>query len=98
MNQKPQWKIVYRPGKTVVKIALLGLLVLSTVTLIAIRSAIVKNEAEAAALEQQAAALEQENQKLQQYNDQKNTDEGYEQVAQNELGMVDPDTVIYDFG
>ena len=86
MNQKPQWKIVYRPGKTVVKIALLGLLVLSTVTLIAIRSAIVKNEAE-------AAALEQQNQELQNRLD---SDPDIEQIAGEQLGLVDPDKIIFD--
>ena len=48
-------------------------------------------------LQQQAMELEEGNKDLQGYIDNKDTDEGVKDVAKNELGMVDPDTVIYDF-
>ncbi len=48
-------------------------------------------------LQQQALALEEENRNLKEYIDHKDTDEGVKDVATGELGMVDPDTVIYDF-
>lgn len=48
-------------------------------------------------LQQQAMELEEGNKDLQNYLDHKDTDEGVKDVATGELGMVDPDTVIYDF-
>ena len=48
-------------------------------------------------LQQQAMELEEGNKDLQNYLDHKGTDEGVKDVATGELGMVDPDTVIYDF-
>ena len=48
-------------------------------------------------LQQQAMELEEANKNLQGYVDNKDTDEGVKDVAKNELGMVDPDTVIFDF-
>jgi cell division protein FtsB len=101
MNQsthpKTKFKFVSRPGKPLMKAALLGVLVLSTAALIAIHSATASKEAGNSALEQQVMDLEDENRKLEQYNESKDTEEGIQQVAQGELGMVDPDTVIYDF-
>ncbi len=97
-HSKPKFKLVCRPGKTIIKVALLGVLVLSTAALIAIHAGLSANQQHAQALEQQAMALEQENKKLEQYNEKKDTDEGIRQVAQEQQGMVAPDTVIYDFG
>lgn len=48
-------------------------------------------------LQQQALELEEANKELQSYIDNKDTDEGMADVATGELGMVDPDTIIYDF-
>lgn len=97
-HSKPKFKVVRRPGKPIIKVALLGVLVLSTAALIAINATISSKEEQSVALEQQATALEQQNSKLEQYNANKDTGEGIKQVAQEELGLVDPDTVIYDFG
>lgn len=98
MEKKPRFKVIVRPGKTVIKLALLGVLVLSTAALIALHSHITAKEESNQALKSQALALEEENRKLKQYSQDKGTDEGIRQVAEEEQGMVDPDTVIYDFG
>ena len=97
-HSKPKFKLVCRPGRTVIKAALLGVLVLSTAALVAIHASVSANEQRSQALKQQALALAQENQKLEQYLESKGTHQGIAQVAQNEQGMVAPDTVIYDFG
>ena len=43
---------------------------------------------------EQADALEQENQDLTQYIDELGTVQGIQRIAEDELGLVDPDTVI----
>lgn len=98
MNEQTKTKFVRRPGKPIIKIALLGVLVLSITALIAIHYGISKKDAQNQQLEQQVTELEQENQKLEEYNEAADSPEGNKQVAQEEQGMVDPDTVIYDFG
>lgn len=97
MERKIRFEVMRRSGKAGMKLALLGIIVVSTVALIALYGRISVKEANNEALKRQAAQLERENQKLEQYNENKNTDEGVRDVAREEQGMADPDTVIYDF-
>jgi cell division protein FtsB len=98
MEKRFHFKVVVHPGRTVTKLVLLGVIALSTVSLISLYRHIHHKESANQALREQAIQLELENQKLTQYSENKHTDEGIRQVAQNEQGLVDPDTVIYDFG
>lgn len=82
---------------TWVKIAVLSLIVLSTVVLLTTHVVLTKMKQDNEDLQNQALELEQENNELQDYISHKDTDEGVKEVAQDQLGMVDPDTVIYDF-
>lgn len=92
-NPLSKVKLVYKPSKTLTKIALLGVIVLSTVTLIALHAAIGRSQAQAEAMRAEAAALEQQNSEL-----ENRIDGGpdVEQIAGEELGLVDPDKVIFD--
>lgn len=90
-----KYKIVFRPGKAVTKVALLGVIVLSTVALIAIGSAVDKAEDRAEALRAQAAAEERERSKLEQDIEALGSSDSIEQIAGEELGLVDPDTIIF---
>lgn len=92
-NPLSKFKLVYKPGKTLTKVALLGVIVLSTVTLIALHAAIDRSEAQREAMRAEAAALEQKNNEL-----ENRIDSGVdvEQIAGEELGLVDPDKVIFD--
>ena len=92
-NPFSKFKLVYKPGKTMTKVALLGVIVLSTVTLIALHAAIDRSEARAEAMRSEAAGLEQENSKLE---SQIDGGADIEQIAGEELGLVDPDKVIFD--
>lgn len=83
--------------RTWVKIAVLSLIVFCTVILLMTHGALERNKQRIQDMEQQILELEQESQKLQEYISNKDTDDGVKDVAQEELGMVDPDTVIYDF-
>ncbi len=83
--------------RTWVKIAVLSLIVLCTAVLLTTHVVLKRIEQRNLDLQQQALELEQENDRLQDYISNKDTDDGIKDVAQEELGMVDPDTIIYDF-
>ena len=81
----------------VIKVALLLAILAFTVALIITHIHIANLTNAYQSLEQRAMELEQANKELQSYIDNKDTDEGIKDVATGELGMVDPDTVIYEF-
>ena len=80
-----------------IKLAVLLVIIVSTAALLITYVQISKLRETNRNLQQQAMGLEDGNQNLQDYIDHKDTDEGIKDVATGELGMVDPDTVIYDF-
>ena len=94
MNSLRRVKLVFRKSRPVTKVVALCAVVLSTVTLLTLQSAIVTSREKTAALMDQAGKLEQQNQDLEQRIDGLDTEEGIRDIAENELGLVDPDTVI----
>ena len=87
-------RLVYRRTPMVIKVVLLVAIVFSTVTLLTIRGLLLKTEAEAEALRQQAQQEEQEKQDLTEKNEGLGSVDSIEDIAQGELGLVDPDSVI----
>ncbi len=89
-------KIKFRRGSTLLKLAVLAVIVLSTVALLSIHSA--KNSAvsQKEQLRLQAQQLEQDNSRLQRYIQQLGTVQGIIRIAQEELGLVQPDAVIFN--
>ncbi|MBR2889429.1 MAG: hypothetical protein IKC09_04050 [Oscillospiraceae bacterium] len=96
LNNLRRTKIVICRSHPLVKVVALCAVVLSTVTLLTLRGAILESENRTAQLLQQADALEQENQDLEQYIDELGTVQGIQRIAEEELGLVDPDTVIIE--
>ena len=94
-NPLSKIKLVYRPGKTLIKVAVLGVIALSTVALVTIHTAIDRGEAKLNAGSAQAAAQEQENRELEQNIDALGSKDSILDIAEEELGLVDPDTVVY---
>lgn len=94
-SARPKYKIVFRPGKTLTKVALLAVIVLSTMTMIAIGGAISRGQIKVDALRAQAIAQEQEKAELERDIAALGSDEGVRQIAGEELGLVDPDTIIF---
>lgn len=80
-----------------IKLAVLLVIVVSTAALLVTYVYISNLKETNRNLQQQALELEEENQNLKDYIANKDTDEGIKDVATGELGMIDPDTVIYDF-
>lgn len=89
-------QVKFRRGSTLLKLAVLAVIVLSTAALLSIHSA--KNNAvtQAEELRNQAQQLEQDNSRLEQYIQQLGTVQGIIRIAQEELGLVEPGTVVFN--
>ena len=90
-----EFKLVYRPAKPALKIALLAVLVLSTAALVTMSIVISNNKAKAAANVEKSQSLIAEKQDLQDKIDKNGSKDGLKEYAEEELGMVDKDTVIF---
>ena len=89
-------RLVYRPGKTLTKIALLGVIVLSTVSLVTIHGAIQRAEDRKAAGTDQAFGLEQKIEDREHDIDILGSKESIKDFARNELGMGEPGDEYYE--
>ena len=87
-------RLVYRRSSTLLKCVVLATIVLSMAALLALRGAILESRQQQEDLRQQAAILEEENRELEDRIDGLGSVQSVEQIAQDELGLVDPDTVI----
>ena len=89
-------RLVYRPSQTATKIMIILVLVLSMGALVALRISTNKLKQENEVLHTQAADLTAENDELKEDIDLIGSAEGAVEYAQDELGYVDPDTIIYE--
>lgn len=89
-------KIVFRRSSLAARVIILAALAVSIALLVTLGVMTVQAREKAQALKDQAAALEQQNAALEQHIDDLNTLEGIENIAKEELGLVDPDTIIFD--
>lgn len=94
MKPKEKRKLVLVPSSKAVKILAVLVVLFSLVALVAlgwvrgnIRDLTEEKRQQAAALEQENAALKEKNEKL-------GTSDSVRDIAQEELGMVDPDAVV----
>ncbi len=85
-----------RRSSPALKIALLVMVICSTVALMVLGVGIHQIKKETEQLRQQAAQLEQDNEQLQQYIDGKDTIQVIIQLAREFLGLEDPDAIIID--
>ena len=94
MKPKEKRKLVLVPGTKAMKV-LAGLVVLfSIVALVALSWVRGSIQGLTEEKRQQASALEQENAELKEKKAQLGSSDSVRDIAQEELGMVDPDTVI----
>ena len=89
-------QIKFRRGSTLLKLAVLAVIILSTVALLSINSAKSSAITQAEELRGQAQQLEQDNSRLERYIQQLGTVQGIIRIAQEELGLVQPDAVIFN--
>lgn len=88
-------RLVFCRSSTRVKAALLLALLLSTAALTALSMARLRMRQQTLAMEAQAAALAAENQKLAGDIAILGTEDSIRTIAREELGLVDPDTVVF---
>lgn len=91
-----RFHLQYRRTPTLHKVVVAAAIVLSSVTLISLRLGHWEAEAQLAALQHQAAVLEQQNAELRQDIDAIGTADSIREIAREELGLVDPDTIIFE--
>ena len=96
MEEKRKVKVILRPSSPLLKIVVCVLIVFSMAALIALRwvHAGIRNQTEEK--RQEAAALEQENTELNEKSSDRGSIQSVKDIAESELGLVSPDTVIFD--
>ena len=88
-------RLVYRRSSNTLKIVVIAALILGMLSLLMLRGAILRMEQKTEELRQQAAILEQENEKLEKSISQLGTVQSVTELAEQLLGLVDPNTVIF---
>lgn len=89
-------KVEVRPASNILKIILIVLIVFSVVALAALRwvhNGIVTQTDE---LKQEASGLEYANSELEQKMEELGSVQSIQDIAKEELGLVDPDTILID--
>lgn len=89
-------KVEVRSTSPVLKIVLIVLIVFSILALIALRWVHGGILEETQNLKDEAAAVEQANEDLKEKQDNLGSVQSVQDIAQDELGLVDPDTVIIE--
>lgn len=88
-------RLIPRRSRPLTKVVALSAVVLSTLALLSMRGAILDSRERAENLKSQAAVLEQKNAVLQENIAELGTQQSVQRIAREELGLVDPDTVIF---
>ena len=89
-------RFVVRPGPRKLKVLLLALILASAAALAAIGIVRSQIRQQTQAALDQAAVLEQENDQLTEKKENLGSSSSIKEIAKEELGLVDPDTVIID--
>ncbi|MDD6200218.1 MAG: septum formation initiator family protein [Firmicutes bacterium] len=87
-------RVVYRRSSRLTKTVVLSAVVLSMAALLTLHLTAGALQARAEELKDEAARLEQENQQLESNIDGLGSADSVEQIAGDELGLVDPNTVV----
>lgn len=90
------YRLVQQPAPPLLKAVVTATLALCTVTLIALRITENQHLQKLQLLTAQAAALQQENEDLAERIDALGTVASYRQIAAEQLGLVDPDTIVIE--
>ena len=89
-----QFKLVVKRSSRTTKIAVCTAVLLSVVTILVLHSATLDARAKAETWRAKAQQLEQEKKQLEEKIENLGTLEGIKDIAQDELDMADPDTII----
>ena len=89
-------KVEIRPASNILKIILILLILTSIVAMVALRWVHNGILTEIADLKQEASGLEHANEVLEKKQEELGSVQSIQDIAQEELGLVDPDTVLID--
>lgn len=89
-------RLVFGKSSVLLKTVVSAAIALSTVVLVTIRLNTWQAEDQIRKLRERAGILEMENAKLQQQVDELGTVESIRSIAAQELGLVDPNTIIFE--
>ena len=91
-------RLVYQRTSLPVKCIVLAALVICTIALMALRFALQDAQNQLADARAKAQMLEQENRRLEKSISQLGTVQSIQELSKELLGLVDPDTVIFNIG
>ena len=91
-----RFQLQYRRTSTLNKVVIAAAIVLSSLTLLSLRLVQQETEQTLTDLRRQAAVLDQSNDELREDIDALGTTDSIREIAQQELGLVDPDTIIFE--
>lgn len=89
-------KVEIRPASNILKIILILLILTSIVAMVALRWVHNGILTEIADLKQEASSLEHANEELEKKQEELGSVQSIQDIAKEELGLVDPDTVLID--
>ena len=89
-------KVEIRPASNILKVILILLILTSIVALIALRWVHTGILTEIADLKEEASGLEYANEELDRKTEQLGSVQSIQDIAKEELGLVDPDTILID--
>lgn len=89
-------RFIVRPGPRKLKIILAALILACAAALVALGMVQNRIHQQTQAVLDQAAALEQENAELTEKKESLGSSSSIKEIAKEELGLVDPDTIIFD--
>ena len=95
-NPPVKAKVEIRPASNALKIVVIALIIFSMAALIALRWVHNGILDEIQKLKDQAAAVEYANEELTEKQSQLDSVQSIQDIAQEELGLVDPDTILID--
>ena len=89
-------KVVRRRSRLLTKVVVLAAVLLSVATLLTLLLVIHSTRAQTEALKTEAVQLNRENSRLELYIQELGTIKGIIRIAQEELGLIEPDSIILD--
>ena len=89
-------KVAVRPASNILKVILILLILTSIVALVALRWVHTGILTEIADLKEEASGLEHANEALDQKMEELGSVQSIQDIAKEELGLVDPDTILID--
>ncbi len=93
---KRKYRVVFRKTSPLMKTLILVMVLLCTVALVTLHAINEQNRSQYEAMRQQAAALEENNQTMMQQIDEIGSLESVIRIAMEKLGLVLPDTTLFD--